>query len=65
MEIMARLTSRIIEKNETPALLSANEVKVLMCMKDQELHCDPLEGMKFGQFGSFKPVLQLKDDQGA
>jgi len=55
---MARRTSRVIEKNETPANLSEKEVLVLMYMKDQEQHCDPPKGMKFGQFSVVCKMLE-------
>lgn len=58
METMARRTSRVIEKTEAPALLSENEVKVLMYMKDQEQHCDAPEGMTFGQFSVVCEMLE-------
>ena len=52
MKTMAKRVSRVIKKIEAPSLLSKYDVMVLMYMKDHELHCDPPEGMTFGQFST-------------
>lgn len=55
---MARRTSRVISETEVPALLSENEVKVLLYMKDQQPHHNPPEGMQPGQFSVVCEMLK-------